>query len=76
MKKKLFWSFGLIAITAFISINVMTASSNDKSSFMLCLSEVSAGAESGTCCPQAGAICIVGRKSYTDYYFLESGPCE
>lgn len=34
-----------------------------------------AAADSGTCCPEIGSICVIGNLVFHGYYYKSSGPC-
>jgi hypothetical protein len=39
------------------------------------IEEQQACAQSGTCCPEPGSICVIGTNFARDYYFKPSGRC-
>lgn len=40
------------------------------------ITEQSACAQSGTCCPETDALCIIGQHFARGYYFKSEGPCK
>lgn len=61
------------ALIAILLATPMTLSASDG----LAMNEAAAcgPTDTGTCCPQDGAYCVIGKVVLGGHYYLSSGPC-
>jgi len=76
MRTKSFSIATSVVILFFSSFNILSPDKNDNAKFLtLSFSEITVGAQTGTCCPEKGSYCIVGTHYHPDHFYLTSGSC-